>query len=317
MASRFVKKLIWPAWKALRRVVLRFHQPPPGSSPYEGRFVDHLLREDWGNLVVRAVSLRTKIRRNTHPGVTIVMVNFNTIEKTIVAIAAVQEFSPPGTEILLVDNGSSDGSKDWMRSLGSPIRTLFLPFNLGHGRAVDIALHLVKTEVTVIVDSDAFPLNDRWLNALVRPISDQGLAAVGARGRRDRLHPAFLAVDTKVARHMKVSFASRTEPGVASGDAVFGETKWDVGEWFSNAIPDSGKMFLNTTSSAELAGDLIGDVGYHLGGGSWWFDNPAADPRGTGGIASNDERWRRSISALLPNHIAKKIEAAQAFSVVC
>ena len=47
-------------------------------------------------------------------GVTVVIVNWNTRDVTADVIRAVQRYSPQGVRILVVDNGSTDGSREML-----------------------------------------------------------------------------------------------------------------------------------------------------------------------------------------------------------
>src|SRR5207244_10255069 len=85
--------------------------------------------------------LRARARRRSGAlrpgGVTVVTVNWNSWEQLAVLIDVVRRRSPPETEILVVDNGSKDGSRD--RLSGRPdVNVVKLPLNIGHELALDI-----------------------------------------------------------------------------------------------------------------------------------------------------------------------------------
>ena len=79
-----------------------------------------------------------------------------------VPLDAIRAMSPRDTEIVVVDNGSSDGSIDFLRSRRD-VRVMALPSNLGHGVALDLGVARVRTEYLAVLDVDAFPISDRWL----------------------------------------------------------------------------------------------------------------------------------------------------------
>ena len=103
------------------------------------------LRRPW-NLRVKPLAVRARNGSvGIQPGVTVIIVNWNTAEVTADVLCAVQQFSPPETRVLLVDNGSTDGSRE--RFKGWPgVETLFFPSNAGHGVALDIAVCLDADE---------------------------------------------------------------------------------------------------------------------------------------------------------------------------
>src|ERR1044072_730379 len=129
--------------------------------------------------------LRARARRrlgSLHPGAaTIVTVNWNSWEHCAVLIDLVHRRSPAGTEILVVDNASEDGSREKLRAR-SGLRHLLLPVNMGHDLAMDLGVLLCETEYAVPLDVDAFPLHEHWLEDLLGPLDER------ARGARPRLH---------------------------------------------------------------------------------------------------------------------------------
>src|SRR4051812_39515166 len=84
---------------------------------------------------------RTAVRRSTRrlapDRFTVLTVNWNTTEYLRTVVEAVQRFSPVGTEIVVIDNGSCDDARVFLRT--APVRSLRLPLNLGHGPAMDLA----------------------------------------------------------------------------------------------------------------------------------------------------------------------------------
>jgi len=62
-----------------------------------------------------AAALRHRTPSFYRPGVTVVTVNWNSLHYLERMLAAVEAMSPPGTEILVVDNASSDGSREFVR----------------------------------------------------------------------------------------------------------------------------------------------------------------------------------------------------------
>ena len=127
----------------------------------------HLVATSKGRSVRRAGSivawiLRRSTRTNYRPGVTVVTVNWNSLAFLRVTLDAIRAMSPRDTEIVVVDNGSSDGSIDFLRSRRD-VRVMALPSNLGHGVALDLGVARVRTEYLAVLDVDAFPISDRWL----------------------------------------------------------------------------------------------------------------------------------------------------------
>lgn len=159
---------------------------------------DIAARRPW-NIRVKAERVMALMRMRVaglRDGVTVVIVNWNTKQITADVIMAVQELSPPATRILVVDNGSTDGSRSMLRRW-SGIRTILLHSNAGHGAALDIALCRVRTRIAVTLDSDAIPLRTGWLEPAVAPVREGRAVLAGQRSSRNFVHPVYAAVDTE------------------------------------------------------------------------------------------------------------------------
>jgi glycosyltransferase involved in cell wall biosynthesis len=205
-------------------------------------------------LRVRARRRATDLRPG---GVTVVTVNWNSWDHLAVLIEVVRRRSPPETEIRVVDNGSRDGSRRRLREQPD-VSTVKLPVNLGHDLALDIGVLLCDTEYVVVLDVDAFPLHDRWLEELLAPL-DAGAQISGARLNRDYVHPCCWAMRT--ARFVEQGHSFRSyyrprEPGLdASGDA---------GEVMSEREAPHVHFFEVTSQRGPGdVGTVFGDLVYH------------------------------------------------------
>ena len=75
---------------------------------------------------------------------TVVIVSWNAKEVLADVLRAVERHSPPGTSVLVVDNDSSDGSRELLTA-DAGIRSLECPTNVGHGVALDLTMAFVHT----------------------------------------------------------------------------------------------------------------------------------------------------------------------------
>jgi len=186
-------------------------------------------------------------------GVTVVTVNWNSSPYLAVLLELVRRRSPADVEILVVDNGSRDGSRALLESRPD-VRAVALPLNVGHDLAMDIGFLLARTEYVVALDVDAFPLHERWLDELLAPLKT-GAEISGARLNRQYVHPCCLAMRTARFVGRKHSFRSRYRPREGGRDA-----SGDVGEDMS--MRESGRLrFFDPTSQRGP-----GDVGTVFGG---------------------------------------------------
>jgi glycosyltransferase involved in cell wall biosynthesis len=119
-------------------------------------------------------------------------------------LAAVEAMSPPGTEIIVADNASRDGSREYLKARKG-IRAVLLPTNVGHGVALDIVVPRVETEYLAVLDIDAFPVSDQWLAASIAAL-ETGAQAAGAHLHRNFVHPSFLVMRTEVLHRYGLTF---------------------------------------------------------------------------------------------------------------
>lgn len=228
---------------------------------------DIAARRPW-NLRVKAARLRARSRLGRlHAGVTVVIVNWNTQQVTADVLRAVQELTPGDVDVLVVDNGSLDGSAQMLRTWPG-IDTLLLRSNAGHGVALDLAVCAVRTRVAVTLDSDAIPLRAGWLDPVVEPVRSGRAPLAGLRSSRDFVHPVFSAVDTTTFIERGLSFQAFVPPGVVSGAAHWGHDAWDTAELMTQRIGRDNVVFVEKTDNPVpgLPGMTTGGVVYHHGG---------------------------------------------------
>lgn len=96
--------------------------------------------------------------------------------------------SHPGSEIVIVDNGSTDGSADWIRVNYPDVRLLALPENLGFGGGSNAGFRAAKNDVVVLLNSDMRVETD-FLAPLLNGFTDETVFAVSCQ--------IFLADKTK------------------------------------------------------------------------------------------------------------------------
>jgi glycosyltransferase involved in cell wall biosynthesis len=224
-------------------------------------------------------------------GVTVIIVNWNTRDVTADVIRAVQSLSPPDIRILVVDNGSTDGSPEKLRTWPG-IETLFLRSNAGHGVALDLAVCSVRTTTAVTLDSDALPLRTGWLDPATRPLKNPSVVLAGLRSSRNFVHPVYAAVKTAPFVRRRLSFQAFVPPGVSGSKARWGENAWDTAELLTGRLEPDEVVFIDRTENPVpgLPGMTTGGVVYHHGGVS----------RGANGSVDSEAllEWREACSRL-------------------
>lgn len=149
---------------------------------------------------------RRRLRTPTsyRQGVTVVTVNWNSLAFLRPMLDITRAMSPAGTPVLVVDNGSSDGSIEYLASR-SDVQVMRLPVNVGHGVAVDLAVPAIDTEYLAVLDVDAFPVSATWLEASIAAL-ESGAQIAGAHMHRNFIHPCFLVTRTRLLHQYGLTF---------------------------------------------------------------------------------------------------------------
>lgn len=205
-------------------------------------------------------------RRSTVPGITVVTVNWNTLPFLQVLLDTVPTRSPAGTKLLVVDNGSTDGSRKFLRSRND-VDTIALNINIGHGRALDLAISNVTTDTVVVLDVDAFPISGTWLDGSLEAL-DAGKILSGAHFSRNYIHPCFMVARRDTLVMNDLSFRPIGSTGRSDGAGPFG-LFMDVGESISQSVVVRyGSESLHRIRATEvqgpgMCGTVFGDAVYH------------------------------------------------------
>ncbi len=87
--------------------------------------------------------------------ITIVIPNYNGVHFMEPCLAALEEQSCQDFDILVVDNGSSDGSVEWLKERDIP--AIFLDKNTGFSGAVNTGIRAAKTPYVILLNNDTEP----------------------------------------------------------------------------------------------------------------------------------------------------------------
>jgi GT2 family glycosyltransferase len=125
--------------------------------------------------------------RSLFPLASIIVVSFNTLAFTRLCVASVLANTDyPNYELILVDNGSADGSVEALRELASQhehLRLILNESNLGFGPANNQGLAVASGELLVLLNSDTMaPVG--WLSRLARHLADPRLGLIGPTTNR-------------------------------------------------------------------------------------------------------------------------------------
>ncbi len=266
---------------------------PERPAPWDADVIDDLAFMRPWNLMVKAARVRAKRRIDgLRRSETIIIVNWNTLSVLQDTLAAVRRLTPSSVPITVVDNGSTDGSKEWLKT--QDVKLIAMPINVGHSIALDLAFYGCDTDIVVTIDSDAVPITHEWFDAIVEPIRSGSAVLSGARSSRNFVHPMAMAVDLRRFIEAEMSFQVYKMPGVTAEDEIWGVNAFDTAEWMSRMVAPEELHFLHTTPNrvAGLPGMTAGDVVYHHGG--------VTRSAESGLDAESYRVWQEALQQLLP-----------------
>ncbi len=116
------------------------------------------------------------------PAVSIIVVTYNNLVFNRLSLEAVlSNTSPASFELVVVDNGSTDGTVEYLRQLASAdtrVRIIANGENRGFAAANNQALAVANGEYFVLLNNDTI-VPRHWLETLLRPLSDRAVGLIG------------------------------------------------------------------------------------------------------------------------------------------
>ena len=111
---------------------------------------------------------------------------YNCLALTQAMVASLQATMPGdiAPEIILVDDGSTDGTRSWLRTLATPVRVVLNETNLGYAGANNRGAAVATGEVLVLLNNDLV-LTRRWLEPMLAAHRQLG-SRVGVIGNVQR-----------------------------------------------------------------------------------------------------------------------------------
>lgn len=108
--------------------------------------------------------------RESCPSVSVVIVNFNGKDLLKTCLKTLLKTDYPNYDVIIVDNASTDGSSDAIKSIvnfDSRVKLVQNANNVGHSEGCNIGAQLSKAQYVVFVDSDIEFIANDWLAELV------------------------------------------------------------------------------------------------------------------------------------------------------
>jgi glycosyltransferase involved in cell wall biosynthesis len=281
--------------------------------PWEASVVQDVALNRPLNLVFRVLRAWVRVRATElvpglalRPGATVAIVNWNSADLLVDVLRAIETLSPPGTEVIVVDNGSADGSAALLRARRGPgLRVVLLPTNVFHGPAMDLAFLLSRTRYVIALDVDAFPIAPGWVEQLTAPL-ERGFAVVGAEAARGYVHPCCLAMRLDRFAAMRHTFT----PHVGDWDPEkLGGEEWDTGESITRreGLDRASRLPRTRVRGPLQLGSVFGDLVYHCGAST----RLRADTRIDGlTLGDAQQAWAEAVAEYLgPDTGAREADA--------
>ena len=105
----------------------------------------------------------------SNPTISFIVPLFNHVHYSKVMLDSLINSIPPDLpyEIILIDDGSSDGTQSWIRSLNNPeIKKIFNQKNLGYAKSNNIAIRQAKGQYLALLNNDII-LTEHWLQPML------------------------------------------------------------------------------------------------------------------------------------------------------
>lgn len=121
-----------------------------------------------------------------NPKASIIILAHNQLEYTKACIASIEEHTPGPYELVLVDNGSTDGTRAFFeRKKRHGAKTVYNGHNLGYSSGVNQGLRVSQGDRIVLLNNDTL-VTEGWLSRLAAPVKAKpitgGEAPVGIVG---------------------------------------------------------------------------------------------------------------------------------------
>jgi len=119
---------------------------------------------------------------NSHPRVALMILNFNGLRWLKVCLPSVVKSTYPRLALLVIDNGSTDGSIEFVRANYPSVSIIRFEENLGFAEAYNRAIGRIKAKYVLLLNNDTEVLDREWIDIMVgRAEKDRAMACVGCK----------------------------------------------------------------------------------------------------------------------------------------
>jgi GT2 family glycosyltransferase len=111
------------------------------------------------------------------PSLSIVIPTYNGLNHLERCLTSVQQYAPPGTQVIVVDDGSTDGTCFWLRKKHPEVEVLALPSNHGFCGAVNAGVARARREVVEMLNNDT-EVSPGWAESALKHFADPSVGSV-------------------------------------------------------------------------------------------------------------------------------------------
>ena len=120
------------------------------------------------------------MKTQRQPFVSVIVLNYNGKENTLKLLHSLQKTIYPNYEIIVVDNGSTDGSVEAIRKKDCSIVIVENTKNLGYSGGMNAGIRNSRGEHVVLLNNDMVVHHPNWLSELVKIANqDREIGVVG------------------------------------------------------------------------------------------------------------------------------------------
>lgn len=125
------------------------------------------------------------VNENEQPLCTIIIPTYNGAKYIGEILEAIsQQKTNFDFEVLVIDSGSEDMTLEVINKF-ERVRLHQIPNEeFGHGKTRNLGAQIARGEYLVYLSHDAIPANEHWLEAMVTPLSPEGIGAAGVLGKQ-------------------------------------------------------------------------------------------------------------------------------------
>lgn len=111
------------------------------------------------------------------PSLSIVIPTYNGLDHLKRCLASVRRHAPAGTQIIVADDASTDGSRAWLRRYYPEVEVVALPVNRGFCEAVNAGVARARGAVVELLNNDT-EVGPGWAEAALRHFADPTVGSV-------------------------------------------------------------------------------------------------------------------------------------------